>query len=121
MKKRFGIYFETRGSVNIDGRDLVGRSVIINGDKVLVDGVEEPGSLVGPIYIAVTGNVERLESGSGNVEVSGACGSVQTMSGDVICGNVDGSVKTMSGDVTCGAVSGSVNSLSGDVRMGGAR
>ncbi len=119
MKKLFGVNFKSTGRVNIDGRDLVGRSIVINGDKVTVDGVEEPGSLVGPIYITVTGDVAYLDATSGNVEVTGACDSIATMSGNVHCGNVTGNVDTMSGSVTCGAVGGDISTLSGSIRTGG--
>lgn len=103
------------GSVNINGRTFTGRSIQISGDKVIVDGVEQSGSLVGPVSVQVNGDVERLESGSGSVTVQGATGSVKTASGDVRCGDVQGSVSTMSGDVTCGKISGSAKTMSGDI------
>ena len=117
MKKLFSAILSGGSSITIDGKTFSGRNVQIVNDRVIIDGVEQDGSLVGPIHIEVNGNVERLETGSGSVEVSGSCGPVKTLSGDVICGNVDGSVGTMSGDVTCGAVSGGVKTMSGDVRM----
>lgn len=101
--------------VTIDGRDFVGRSITINGDKVVVDGVEQSGSLVGPISIEVHGNCEQLDTTSGSVTVSGSCGRVKTMSGDVRCGDVTGDIGTMSGDVTCGKVGGNVKTMSGDI------
>lgn len=103
------------GRINIDGREFVGNSVIIDGDTVIVDGVRQDGKLVGPITVAVHGDAERIEMGGGKVTISGSAGSVKTASGDVQCGNVNGSVSTMSGDVTCGAISGSVSTMSGDV------
>lgn len=107
-------------SVTIDGRTFSGRSISINGDKVVIDGVEQDGTLVGPISVVVNGNVESVETGSGKVEVSGTVGRVKTMSGDVRCGNVSGDVGTMSGDVTCGAISGSAKTMSGDI-IGGSK
>jgi DUF4097 and DUF4098 domain-containing protein YvlB len=104
--------------VNIDGRDLVGRSIVINGDKVTVDGVEQPGSLVGPVSVTVYGNVESLDGAMASVGVSGSCGAVKTMSGDVRCGDVSGDVSTMSGDVTCGRIGGAVKTRSGDIHHG---
>lgn len=109
------INMKGRGSVTIDGRTFTGRSITISGDKVIVDGVEQSSSLVGPVSVQVNGDVERLESSSGNVTVQGAAGSVKTTSGDVRCGDVQGSVNTMSGDVTSGKISGSVSTMSGDV------
>lgn len=103
------------GRINIDGREFVGHSVIIDGDTVIVDGVRQDGKLVGPITVTLNGDAERIETGGGNVTVTGSAGSVKTASGDVRCADVRGSVSTMSGDVTCGAISGSVSTMSGDV------
>jgi hypothetical protein len=103
-------------SVTIDGKAFTGRSVNIAGNKVVVDGVEQPGELVGPISVIVNGNAESVEIESGRVFVAGNVGRVKTMSGDVHCANVTGDVGTMSGDVTCGSISGSVKTMSGDIR-----
>ncbi|WP_298187764.1 hypothetical protein [uncultured Pseudomonas sp.] len=103
-------------SITIDGKTFTGRSVSIVGNKVVVDGVEQPGELVGPVSVTVNGNAESVESGSGLIEVAGSAGRVKTMSGDVWCGDVTGDVGTMSGDVTCGAIRGSVKTMSGDIR-----
>lgn len=103
------------GRINIDGRDFVGRSVVINGDKVIVDGVEQDGSLVGPVNVTVHGDAEVIESSTGSITVDGRCHSAKTASGDIYCGDVSGSVSSMSGDVTCGRVGGSVSTMSGDV------
>lgn len=103
-------------SVTIDGRTFTGKSISINGDKVVIDGVEQEGSLVGPVSVTVNGSAESVETVSGKVEVTGAVGRVKTMSGDVRCGDVKGDVGTMSGDVTCGAIAGSAKTMSGDIR-----
>jgi hypothetical protein len=104
-----------KGRITIDGRHFVGRSVQINGDKVIVDGIEQSGSLVGPISIAIHGNVETLESTAGDITVNGTAGSIETTSGDIKCGDVSGSVSTVSGDVACGKISGNVKTVSGDI------
>lgn len=109
------IFGKGKGSVTIDGRSFSGRSISIDGDVVIVDGVVQQGSLVGPVSITIAGDVERLETTSGTVDVSGSCGQVKTMSGDVRCGDVRGDVGTMSGDVTCGSIAGSVKTMSGDI------
>lgn len=103
------------GRINIDGRDFVGRSIVIDRDTVVVDGVVQSGTLVGPITVNVHGDAEAIETSSGNVTVTGSVGSVHTTSGDVRCGNVGGGVQTVSGDVTCGSIAGSVRTVSGDV------
>ncbi|MDZ5602546.1 hypothetical protein SJI00_07150 [Pseudomonas sp. RP23018S] len=102
-------------SVTIDGRTFTGRNISINGDKVVVDGVEQAGSLVGPVSVTVNGNAESVENGSGTVTVTGSAGQIETMSGDVYCGAVSGDVETMSGDVTCGPVTGKVKTTTGDI------
>lgn len=104
------------GRIVIDGREFRGKNISITGKKVIVDGVEQDGELIGDVKIDIHGDVEKIDSGSGSVTVSGSCGTVQTMSGDVECGNVSGNVKTMSGDVTCGSIGGSVSTMSGDIR-----
>ncbi len=108
---------KTGGStVTIDGRTFSGSSISIVNDRVIVDGVEQQGALVGPISVTVNGNADSVETTSGSVEVSGNVGRIKTMSGDVECGDVTGDVGTMSGDVTCGSIAGNVKSMSGDIR-----
>lgn len=103
-------------SVTIDGKTFTGRNVSILGNKVVIDGVEQPGELVGPVSVTVNGNAELVESGSGRIDVAVSAGRVKTMSGDVQCGDVTGDVGTMSGDVTCGSIGGSVKTMSGNIR-----
>lgn len=116
MKRLINTVLKSSGRITIDGRDFVGRSVVINGDEVIIDGVKQDGSLIGPVSITVHGDVESIDGPSSDVTVSGSAGQVKTMSGDVRCGDVSGSVSTMSGDVTCGAIGGSVSTMSGDIR-----
>lgn len=111
----------TSGSrVTIDGRTFSGKSISIVGDKVVVDGVEQDGTLVGPISVVVNGNADSVETTSGKVEVTGSVGRIKTMSGSVRCADVSGDVGTMSGDVTCGAIAGNAKTMSGDI-VGGAK
>lgn len=104
------------GRIVIDGREFRGKNLSIVGNKVIVDGVEQDGELVGDVKIDIHGDVDRIDAGIGSVTVSGNCGTISTMSGNVECGNVSGMVKTMSGDVTCGDVSGGVSTMSGNIR-----
>lgn len=104
-------------SITIDGRTFKGNNVSIIGNKVVIDGVEQSGELVGNIRITVNGNVDNIETTSGDIEVRGAVGEVETTSGDVIVhSNISGSVKTMSGDVTAGSIGGNVKTMSGDIK-----
>lgn len=115
MRQIIKTVLKQSGRITIDGRDFVGRSVVINGDKVTIDGVEQEGSLVGPVSVTAHGDVEVIDGPVGSVTVSGSCGQVKTMSGDVRCGDVTGSVQTMSGDVTSGKIGGNVKTMSGDI------
>lgn len=104
-------------NININGENITGRSITINNNRVIIDGVDHtPDSKI--ITITVTGDVDKIDASSGDVTVNGNSGGISTMSGDVdVTGNVDGSVKTMSGDVDCsGSISGNVSTLSGDIK-----
>lgn len=51
------------------------------------------------IKIEITGNVESIETESGDVRCNAVSGNVNTMSGDVTCDNIKGHCSTMSGDI----------------------
>jgi len=113
--------------------DLVGRQLIINNGKVFVDGkqIETNEKIInikieGDIdklscdvveRITVNGNVNNLQTSSGDVDITGnVTNGVSTSSGDVECGNITGNVKTSSGDVKCGNIIGNVNTMSGNIK-----
>ena len=79
-------------NITIDGNN----NVLINGHSIEVNDKV--------INIVLTGNVNEINVGSGDVEVEGdVLGSIQTGSGDVeVSGSVNGSIKTGSGDITVG-------------------
>lgn len=105
--------------VVIDGRDFVGRDITINGDRVIVDGVTQPGSLVDLVNVTVYGDCEMAEVTRGHITVNGNAGSVKTASGDVdVAGSVTGNVETMSGDVQALSIHGSTRTMSGDIIRG---
>lgn len=103
-------------SVTINGQVFNGRSISITGDKVVIDGVVQSTSLVGPINVVVNGNADSVETIDGKVEVTGSVGRIKTMSGDVHCADVSGDVGTMSGDVICHNVAGNAKTMSGDIK-----
>ncbi|WP_433925080.1 hypothetical protein ACN06F_09300 [Vreelandella sp. 21] len=108
-----------KSRVTIDGRDFVGRYVVINGDgHVTVDGVAQSGSLVGPVTVEIHGDTDKVEVAAGSVSVTGSCSSAKTQSGDITCGDVTGSVSSMSGDIRCKHVAGSCKTMSGDIYKG---
>lgn len=100
----------------INGKNYSGNSIIISGNKVVVNGVDvTPDSK--QINIKVEGNISELKVDScDKIDVIGDVSNIKSQSGDIkITGNVNGSVNTMSGDVDCGAIGGSVNTMSGDI------
>lgn len=116
----------------INNKTVIGKSISILNNRVIVDGksveLEESKviniSVEGDVEnlsvdvcetVKVTGNVKKLSTVSGDVDCGHVEGNVETTSGEVICGDVNGSVKTMSGDVVASVVKGSVNTLSGDI------
>ena len=105
---------KTVTSISINGNSYAGKNISINGDKVIVDGVEQPLVLPKKINITVEGNVHSVTTTSGNIKAKDVV-SVQTTSGDIECSNVAGSVSTVSGDVVCNDISGKASTVSGDI------
>ena len=123
-------------SVTINGKTITsnGSISIING-KVIIDGVEQDTgdakeiniSIEGDVKtlnapgcntIEVSGNVDKLSTSSGDVEVGGnVYQGIQCSSGDVeVEGDVAGDIQTSSGDVKCGKVEGDVTTTSGSIK-----
>ena len=103
-------------TVTINGTTYHGNTVTIKDGKVIVDG-KEVECKEKEIHISVTGDVDTIETASGDVEVSGDANIVSSTSGDVVVkGSVNGDVETVSGDVdVCGDIHGKVTTVSGDV------
>lgn len=102
------------GSLNIDGKTFSGSNICINGNKVIVDGVEQEGELVGDINITVNGDVESIENTNGFVKALNV-GKVKTTNGDVTCDSVSGNVSTTNGEVRCKKITGDVDAVNGDI------
>lgn len=102
------------GEVKINGKSYFGRSVVINGTSVTVDGNTVSG-LEPNIKVEILGSCESVNTTSGDIHIKESAQQVKTMSGDVTCGPVFGNVSTMSGNVKCGDISGSVSTMSGDI------
>lgn len=120
-------------SVVINNQNYVGHNVIINGNKITIDGVDvTPDSK--EITITINGNIDNLNvdyckeihvvegdvntltTTSGDVYCNNIGGNTKTTSGDIQCQNICGDVQTTSGDISVGLISGSVKTISGDVR-----
>jgi len=102
--------------ITINGKSYKGNSITIINDKVIIDG-KEVETDEKTINITVEGSITKLKVDSCNtLEVGGDVHKLTTMSGDVeVSGNVTGSIETMSGDVDCGDVGGGIETMSGDV------
>lgn len=101
------------GNVTYNGKTINiprgSRFEMIDG-KVLINGkpFEQYNEADCPIIkIEITGNVESIETESGDVTIQGDASNIHTMSGDV---------NTMSGDVTCDNIKGHCSTMSGDIR-----
>lgn len=110
------MHIKTSSRVVINGKSFMGNDIQINNGKVYVDNFQLSGVLSSPIKVEVHGNVEYLETGSGDVDAR-SIGKIKTGSGDVTCGDVIGNITTGSGDVECGRVSGNISTGSGDVSI----
>ena len=68
------------------------------------------------VSIEIHGNVEMMQTTSGNVTINGDAHSINTTSGDVECQSAF-NIHTTSGDVTCKGKPNSVSTMSGDIRV----
>lgn len=98
---------KSRATITIDGRTFSGSSISIRNGKVVIDGVEQDGTLSGVVEVRIVeGAIEHLHS-----DMSVTCGDVTgnaTAGMELHCGNVGGNA--IAGmDLKCGTVGGSVN------------
>jgi hypothetical protein len=102
-------------TISINNNSYHGRNISVINNKVYIDGKDvTPDSK--EINISVVGNVGELKVDNCNkITITGDVESIETQSGDVKCGSVSKSVKTMSGDVECGNVGGDIKTMSGDI------
>lgn len=117
-QKRAKISMGSSNRCVVNGVDVSGRSITINGNQVFVDGAAIDIPDLKQITITVHGSCEKVDTTSGDVFIHGEAGDIKTMSGDVSVriGSISGSVSTMSGDVTCGGgILGNVKTMSGDI------
>lgn len=107
------------GKINVNGRNYVGNSVTISGNKIIVDGknVSETDDFKGPsLTVEINGHLNMLQVDScDKITVDGDIGNLSTVSGDVRSLNINGNVSTVSGDVKANTISGNVNTISGDI------
>lgn len=110
-------------SIVINGQSYSGTNIQINGDKVVIDGKASSQKLRGDVSIVIVGNVQNINTTSGDVTVNGSAKSIQTTSGDVsVEQNCTSNISTVSGDVTISGTNiGNINTISGDIKSGVSR
>jgi len=126
------LFDDIMSTININGTKYQGSTVIVNGNRITVNGKDvTPDTKIINILvegdinevtadfcekIMVTGNAKSVRTTSGDIVCHDVQGNVQTVSGDVECGNIGGSVATTSGDVKAENITGGVKTLSGDIK-----
>lgn len=93
------------GRITYNGRTIKipqsSRMELVDG-QILIDGkpFEQYDKADCPIIkIELTGNVEHVQTQTGDVEVHGDVHNAKTMSGDITCDCIKGHCSTMSGDI----------------------
>lgn len=92
------------GRITYNGRTInipqSSRMELVDG-QILIDGkpFEQYDKADCPIKIELTGNVEHVQTQTGDVEVHGDVHNAKTMSGDITCDCIKGHCSTMSGDI----------------------
>jgi hypothetical protein len=105
--------------IQINSSSYGGKSIVIKNNRIIIDGVDVTSNHKDSkeILITVTGDLENLDVEYAKaIQITGNVGKVDSGSGDIVCGNVMGGVRTGSGDVECGSIEGDVQTGSGDVK-----
>jgi hypothetical protein len=117
----------TVNKMSYEGRTIESRNgrIFINGKDITPDTKEINITVTGDIdklsvdfgeTITVTGNVNKLHSGTAKVIVNGDVnGPVDCGTGDLKCGNITGNVDCGTGDVDALVIHGKVESGTGDI------
>jgi len=103
--------------ITINGVTYKGNNIVVNNNKVIIDGVKVDTKDYKEINIVVSGNLNSLEVDSCNtISIGGHCEDIETTNGDVdVSGDVHGNVKTTNGDVTAKSIIGKVKTTNGDI------
>ncbi len=103
------------GTVNINGKIFQGNNIVINGDKIIIDGVVRRGDVSGVVEVRILEGVVENLSSDASISANHVQGNVQA-GGSVRCSNVGGTVMA-GGSVQCGDVGGNITA-GGSVRRG---
>lgn len=108
-------------TISINGVVYAGRNLVVNNNKVYIDGKLANTEDMKEINIVVQGDIENIKvDACDKVTVNGTVKqNVETQSGniDINQGSVAGNVSSMSGNVDVGgSVGGSVKTMSGNIK-----
>ena len=105
--------------ISINGRSFSGKNIQVTNGKVFIDGVLQGEDIQDKVInIVVEGNPDLVTVDSCNeFIVHGNVGKVKSATGDVeINGNVEGNVESSTGDISIwGTVGGDVETSTGDI------
>lgn len=95
--------------ITINGKIITcaGSNVVINNEKVIVDGKTIQECSSGDIKIVIEGDVNKIDC-SGSVKVQGNSGNIDCGGSCEVRGDVKGDIDA-GGSVTCGNVSGDID------------
>jgi hypothetical protein len=121
-------------TISINGQSFTGNNIQIKNNKIFVDGEEvNPDDKAKVINISINGmvnnvtidhchdveidgNVDSVNTSSGDISISGSASAIYNNSGDVlVSGDIHGEVITTSGDVKCKNIVGDIKTVSGDI------
>lgn len=96
--------------IQFNGKEIIVkddcRNIIIDKDKIIVNGEYYMGNSPSNIKIVIEGNVESLTAKVGSVEVNGNVGKIDC-GGSVSCDSVKGNIKC-GGSLNCDDIEGDV-------------
>lgn len=102
--------------ITINGKNIFGKNINISNGKVTIDGVDMTPDAK-EITINVMGNIDTLDVDyAKEIKVNGDINKANTGSGDITCVNITGGARTGSGDIECETLNGDVQTGSGDVK-----
>lgn len=93
--------------ISIGGRTFTGNNVSILNGVVIVDGVQQDGTLTGQVELKIEGTLDSLTTDA-SVNMKGQINGNVEAGGSVRCDDVGGNVNA-GGSVRCDDVGGSVN------------
>ncbi|AYV86523.1 MAG: hypothetical protein Sylvanvirus2_19 [Sylvanvirus sp.] len=123
-----GSISNSEGSVKINDHVYRGRSIQINNNEVIVDGVVVSNSsypqenrhirtVFTPITIHVTGDADQVTTSNGIIHVQGNANHVKSTNGSIEIGNsVSGSISTTNGNVSAKHITGPTSTVNGRIR-----